>query len=177
MSGRSRAVQAIGVLGLLLALLPGRAAAQFGMPGRGVIGWSPQIGGRGGWLFKDDSPSLGAVLVLPVPVPILAPALTAGADVIFQDGLRERLATLDLTVNVIPGLFAGGGPALMDTYFGNATEREKKAGFSLVAGLGSGGGRSRVSTQIEIRKLFVDTRKPTTVVLQITYPLRALFGL
>ena len=167
------AAPAIAAILLTLAVSP--ASAQIpGMPGAPRL-WSPSIGVRGGWLLKDKSPSLGAMLLVPVPIPLLRPTLVGGVDAIFQDGLREYQATVDLRLGVVPGLYVGGGPAVMDTYFGTATTRERKTGFSLVAGLSGGGGR--LSTTLELRKLRVDSRRPTSVVLNLSYRLLGLLGL
>jgi hypothetical protein len=174
---RRRTLALGAVILLALALLPERAAAQLGgVPGFGGGGpsWSPFVGVRGGWAIKDESPSLGAYLELPIPIPLLRPTLAAGGDLLFQEGLRERLATLDLTVHVQSSLYAGGGPAVMDTYFGASTTREREVGFTLVAGIR--GRVGRLSNNLEIRTVRVDSRKPTLIMFGLSYPLFGLLG-
>jgi hypothetical protein len=159
------------------AAFPATASAQLGPPGGGIVrGWSPMIAARGGWMLKDQSPSLGAELVVPIPIPLLRGLTVAvSADGLFQNGLVERQAMADATINVFPGLFAGGGPAVMDTYFEDSPNlRDTRNGFTLVAGTRSRMGA--VTTTLQARKMWVDSRKPTILMLSIGYPLRGLFG-
>ncbi len=169
------AVLGVAAIAIALGVSPSSGAAQIpGMPGPPRL-WSPSIGVRGGWFLKDQSPSIGAVLIVPFPIPFLGPTLVGGVDAIFQDGLREYQGTADIRLNVVPGLYVGGGPAVMDTYFGTSTIRERKTGFSLVAGLRGGGGR--ISSTVEVRKMRVDSRRPTSVSLILSYRLLGLLGL
>jgi hypothetical protein len=172
----SAALQVAAIV-LALAVLPSAASAQFGgVPGSGIVrGFSPQIGVRAGWLFKDQSPSIGAVLIVPIPIPLLRPTLVGGADAIFQDGLRERLLTADLQINALPGLFVGGGPAVMNTYFDTSITRETKTGFSAVVGVRARGGR--MSNSLELRKIRVGSRHPTVLFFSLSYPIFSLIGI
>jgi hypothetical protein len=138
--------------------------------------FSPLVAGRAGWMLKDQSPSLGAELIIPIPLPLLrGPTITVSADGLFQNGLTEREAMADLTFNVFPGLFAGGGPAVMNTYFEDSPNaRDTRNGFTLVAG--TRGRAGVVTTTLQVRKMWVDSRKPTILMLSIGYPLLGLFG-
>ena len=157
---------------VLLALLaPSAAAAQIRPDPIASAGarWNPTVAARAGWSVRDASPSLGATLRLPVPLSSLRPALVVGGDVVFQEGVVERQGLVDLTVDVSGGLFAGGGPAVLNTVFESATPRETELGYTLVAGVR---GRSDVlSTQVDFRWVRVAGLSPTFLMISLGYPL------
>ena len=150
-----------------MAVMPHTTLAQVGVPG----GWSPTVGARAGWLTKDQSLSLGAFLRVPIPLLVWAPAVVVAGDALFQDnGLVERQATIDLTAEVLRGLYAGGGPAVLNTFFEeDGATRETKAGYTLVAGL-----RGRVgllASSLEVRWVRVDSRRLRSFMFGLSYPI------
>ena len=58
-----------------------------------------------------------AELEIPVPIPLLRPVVTPGGDLVFQEGLVERQAMLDVTLGVLRPLYLGGGPAVLSSVF------------------------------------------------------------
>ena len=153
--------------------MPSTALAQVGGPGlslAGAAGWNPTVGARAGWATEDQSLSLGVFLRVPIPRLLREPALMVAGDAVFQDGLVERQATMDLTADVLRGLYAGGGPAVLNTVFEKeGITRETKAGYTLVAGL-----RGRVgvlASRLEVRWVRVDSRKLRFFMLGLSYPI------
>ena len=129
------------------------------------------MGARTGWATKDQSLSLGVFLRVPIPLPVWGPELVVAGDAVFQDmGLVERQATLDLTAEVLRGLYAGGGPAVLNTFFAEETvTRETKVGYTLVAGI-----RGRVgllASRLEVRWVRVDSRKLRFFMFGLSYPI------
>ena len=171
MSGRAK----VAGLGILLAalLLPSPALAQFGPLGGPGRRWSPAVGVRAGWAWKDDAPSLGGVVIVPVPLFPKRPTLTAGGDFLFQNGLTEKEGTLDVTIDLTPGLFFGGSAAMMNTIFPGETLRATRSGYGIVGGLRGRAGP--LNTMIEARKLWIDNRKPSLIMLTFAYPLLSAF--
>ncbi len=171
----SRCLAAAGLALVLVTASP--AAAQLGppvgFPGARGGGWSPVAVVRAGWSLRDSSPSLGGSLRLPIPLP-LRPAIAGGGDFVFQDGLTERQAMVDVTLGLTGGIYAGGGPAWLNSVFENETTRATRLGYTLVAGVGGRAGP--VSTELQFRWLRVDGLGPNFLTLGVTYPVRALFG-
>ena len=163
----------LATCGLSLALAVPRALAAQQIPGGPILepqggpGWLPTVGVRGGFDYRNSSPSVGALLRLPIPLPVLRPALTPGGDLVFQDGLTERQAMVDLTVDLF-GIAVGGGPAWMNTIFGedDSAPRETRQGWTALAGVRSAG---RIGTSLEFRWLFVDDIKPRYIMLAVTF--------
>jgi hypothetical protein len=170
---RRAAVAPLALVVLALGLAPASARAQL-LPGFGGAqrggGLSPVAAARLGWSIRDSSPSAGVQLRLPLPIPALRPAVTVGGDVVFQTGLEEVQGTADLTLGMFAPLYAGGGPALLNSIFGDAADRETKLGFTLVGGIG-GGRVGPLLTQLEFRWLRVDELSPRFFMLTLGYPL------
>ena len=129
------------------------------------------MGARAGWATQDASLSLGLFLRVPIPLPVWGPALVVAGEAVFQDmGLVERQVTIDLTAEVLTGLYAGGGPAVLNTFFEEeAVARETKVGYTLVAGV-----RGRVgllASRLEFRWVRVDVRKPRFLMFGLSYPI------
>jgi opacity protein-like surface antigen len=159
-----------------LLLAPAAAGAQL-RPGPGGFGpggarWTPFVGPRFGWSMLESSPSLGAQLRVPVPIPVVRPSITAGGDLVFQSGLRETQGTADLTTGVFTPLFVGGGPAVVNTIFEDASAKQTKTGFSIVAGV-RGGRIGPLAVELEFRWMRVAERKPRFMMFSLAYPLRA----
>ena len=172
-AGRAPARPAL-VATLLAVLLAAPASAQMRPPGGGGGGWSPVIGVRAGWSMRDSSPLVGASLRIPLPIPLVRPSLIGSGDLIFQDGLTERLALLDLVVGLAPTVYAGGGPAWLNSVYEVEEPRRTEMGFSLVAG--ARGRLGPVASEVQFRWLRVDRFKPSFLSLGFTYPVRALLG-
>jgi hypothetical protein len=132
--------------------------------------WTPIVGPRFGWSVMESSPVLGAQVRLPLPIPVVRPSITAGGDLVFQSGLREAQGTLDLTTGAFVPLYVGGGPALLNTIFEDAPERQTRTGYSLVAGL-RGGRIGPFFAEIEFRWIRVAERKPRFFTISLGYPL------
>ena len=150
-----------------MAVMPSTTLAQVGGPG----GWSPTVGTRAGWATKEQSLSLGVSLRVPIPLPVWGPALVVAGDAVFQEmGLVERQATIDLTAEVLRGLYAGGGPAVLNTFFEEeGVNRETKVGYTLVGGI-----RGRVgllASSLEVRWVRVDARKLRFFMFGLSYPI------
>ena len=170
-AGRGTLIATVAVAAL--AVMPSTTLAQIGGPGpslTGAGGWTPTVGARTGWATRDHSLSLGVFLRVPIPRLVWRPALVVAGDAVFQDGLVERQATLDLTAEVLRGLYAGGGPAVLNTFFAEETvARETKVGYTLVAGL-----RGRVgllASRLEVRWVRVDQRKLRFFMFGLGYPI------
>lgn len=170
-AGRGTLIVTVAVAAL--AVIPSTTLAQIGGPGpsiTGAGGWNPTVGARTGWATKDQSLSLGVFLRVPIPRLVWRPALVVAGDAVFQDGLVERQATVDLTAEVLRGIYAGGGPAVLNTFFeSEGGTRETKAGYTLVAGL-----RGRVgllASRLEVRWVGVGSRKLQFFMFGLSYPI------
>jgi hypothetical protein len=168
-----QSIRLVLVVLALAALTPVGARAQFA-PGVGSPVRGPIVGARLGWSIRDSSPSAGAQLRVPLPIPLLRPAVSIGGDVIFQSGLRELQGTADLTLGLFPPLYVGGGPAVMNTIFDDSFDRLTKTGFTLVAGVG-GGRLGPLLTQFEFRWVRVGGLSPRYLTLTLGYPLLGIF--
>jgi hypothetical protein len=135
----------------------------------GAPGWLPSVGVRAGLDQRSSDPAVGALVRLPIPVSFLRPAITPGADLVFHDGLTDRQATVDVTIDLF-GISVGGGPVWLNSVYHDeenvALPRETRQGYSLLAGLRSGG---RFGTSIELRWLFVDDLEPRFITLAFTF--------
>jgi hypothetical protein len=149
-------------------VLPAQLLPDPAGPGGGR--WTPILGPRLGWSMLDSSPALGAQIRLPLPIPNVRPSITAGGDVLFQSGLTEAQGTLDVTSSAFVPLYFGGGPALFNTIFEDAPERQTKPGFSLVAGI-RGGRIGPLLAELEFRWTRVDERRPRFITIALGYPL------
>lgn len=172
-----------GFLAFALATLALAAPARAQLiPGPGGFGpraptLSPIVSARGGWSLRESSPSLGAELRMPIPIPLLRPSIAAGGDVVFRTDLVERQAMAEVTSGIVAPLFVGGGPAVLNSVFPDQTTRSTKTGFTLVAGLRSGGrGPRPLSVDLTFRWLRVEDLHPRFFVLSVGYPLLRLFG-
>ena len=156
------------VAGVVWVLLPSAVLAQLGGAGPRALEGAPRVGARAGWSTKDSSPSLGLFLRVAVPVLPMRPALAVAGEAVFHEqGLVERQGTLDLTLG--GGLYAGGGPAVLNTIFGDAVERETKIGYNMVVGVR---GRTGIlTTNLEFRWVRVDSRRPAFFIVGLGYPL------
>jgi hypothetical protein len=164
-AGRGALIAAVA--GAALTVMPSTTLAQIGVP----RGWTPTVGARAGWAIEDASPSLGLFLRVPIPLPVLGPTLIVAGDAVFQGGgLVDRQGTIDLTTDVLGGLYVGGGPAVLDTFFGNeAVARETKIGYTLVAG--ASGRVGLLTSHFELRWVRVDVRKPRFLMFGLSYPI------
>lgn len=169
MRGARRALAPLTAVALG-TLLAAPAAAQIGpgprMPDRGRT-WSPVVGARAGWNYRDQAPSAGAFLRLPVPVRY-GLALTASGEAVFHDGLTDGQGFLDLTVDPARGLYLGGGLAALNTVFGEETGRATRFGWSFVGGLRAGG-IGPVDVAVEFRWVRVDDMEPNFIGLTVGY--------
>jgi len=164
-AGRGALIAAVA--GAALAVMPSTTLAQIGVP----RGWTPTLGARAGWAVKDASPSLGLFLRVPIPLPVLRPTLIVAGDAVLQGGgLVDRQGTIDLTTNLLGGIYVGGGPAVLNTFFGNeAVARETRTGYTLVTGVT---GRVGVLvSRFEFRWVRVDVRKPRFLMFGMSYPI------
>ena len=155
-----------------LAVRPSTTLAQRGGPESSLSragGRNPTVGARTGWATKDQSLSLGVFLRVPIPLPVWGPELVAAGDAVFQEGLVERQATIDLTAEVLRGLYAGGGPAVLNTFFAEAVTRETKVGYTLVAGIR--GIVGLLASRLEVRWVRVDARKLRFFMFGLGYPI------
>jgi hypothetical protein len=168
-------------LAALCALAPGVAAQAPGGPILQQQGprWLPTLGVRGGFDYRNSAPTVGATVRLPIPIAVGGPAITPGADFVFQDGLTERQAMVDFTVNLF-GIDVGGGPAWMNSVFGDdlSDPRETRLGWTARAGIRSGAGP--FGATIEFRWLVVDEIDPRYIMIGLTWtpgaPRRRGFG-
>jgi hypothetical protein len=170
--GRVTLIAAVAVAAM--AVMPRTTLAQVGDPGASLAragGWNPTVGARTGWLTKDQSLSLGVFLHVPIPRVVWGPALVVAGDAVFQDnGLVERQATIDLTAEVLQGIYAGGGPAVLSTFFEEeGVTQETKAGYTLVAGLR--GKIGLLASHLEVRWVQVDSRKLQFFMFGLSYPI------
>jgi len=129
------------------------------------------VGARVGWITKDQSPSLGAFLRVPIPLLAWEPAVVVTGDAVFQEnGLIEHQATIDLTAEVLKGLYTGGGPAVLNTFFEEeVVNRETKIGYTLVGGIK--GRVGLLASRLEARWVRVDARKLRFFMLGLSYPI------
>lgn len=82
----------------------------------------------------------------------------------------DRQGTIDLTTDVFGGIYLGGGPAVLNTFFGNeAVARETKIGYTLVAG--ASGRVGFLASHFELRWVRVDVRKPRFLMFGLSYPI------
>ena len=151
---------------LALSLAPGLGAQTLEGPGLQPAGlvWRPSLGIRAGLDYRNQAPSVGALLRLPVPG--LPAAVTPGGDLVFQDGLTERQATVDVTVSIL-GIEVGGGPVALSSVFTDGGERETKVGYAFLAGLRGRAGR--FGTELEFRWVRVDELGPRFIMLAFTW--------
>ena len=151
---------------LVLAFAPGLGAQTLDSPAPQPAGvtWRPSLGVRGGLDYRNQSPSVGALLRLPVPR--LPAAVTPGGDLVFQDGLTERQLTVDVTVN-LGGLHLGGGPVALNSVFADDGGRQTKVGYTLLAGLRGQAGR--LGTELAFRWVSVDSLRSRFIMLAFTW--------
>ena len=174
--------QAALALVLLGAALPDPLAAQLGggpiLEGGPSRGWLPSVGVRGGFDYRNTDVSIGALLRLPVPVPLVPLAITGGGDLVFHDNLTDRQGMVDLTAEVF-GISVGGGPVWLNTVFDEVdAPRETRTGYTLLAGFHGRG--APFGTDLEFRWVFVDDIEPRYIMLAFTFtpgaPRRRGFG-
>ena len=152
-----------GLAAALASGLSAQAPGRFleGPPGQG---WRPTLGIRVGLDYRNQDPSLGALLRLPVPgVPA---ALVPSGDLVFHQGLTERQGMVDLAVS-FGGLHLGAGPVALSSIVADEGERETKIGYTLVAGVRSREGR--FGTSLEFRLVRVDELSPNVLMLGLTW--------
>lgn len=147
-------------------MLPGPGG--FGAAGRG---WTPIVAARLGWSIRDAAPAVGVQLRIPLPIPVLRPSLTAGGDLVFQQGLRERQGFADATLGMFAPLYVGGGAVALNSVFSDSAERQTKLGFSLVANV-RGGRMGPLTSEIEFRWMKVGELSPRFLTLSLGYQLR-----
>ena len=154
--------------GLAPSLAPGLAAQVQGGPLRGPAGpgWRPSVGARLGLDDRNQAPSIGALLRLPIPIPGVRLAAVPGGDLVFHDGLTERQGMVDLTVDVF-GITVGGGPVALSSVFGEDEPNQTKVGYTILAGLQRSTGR--LGTNLEFRWIWVEELRPRFIMLGITY--------
>lgn len=126
--------------------------------------WRPSLGVRAGFDYRNQAPSVGALLHLPVPG--LPATVTPGGDLVFQDGLTERQVTVDVTVD-IGGIQLGGGPVALNSVFTDDGERESKAGYTFLAALRGQAGR--LGTELEFRWVRVAELDSRFIMLAFTW--------
>ena len=123
----------------MCALAPGLGAQAPGGPILQQAGprWLPTLGIRGGWDYRNSDPAIGAMVRLPIPLPVVPLAIAPGGDFVFHDGLTDRQALVDLTANLF-GLALGGGPVWLNTVFEEvqdaALERDTRLGWTALVG-------------------------------------------
>ena len=173
MRATKRTWLALALAALCGALPPPLAAQTPGGPiliQQGGRSWLPSVGVRVGLDVRNSDPTVGALLRLPVPIPFVRPAITPGADLVFHDGLTDRQAMVDVTIDLF-GISVGGGPVWLNSVFDDVQDgelpRETKQGYTLLAGLR--GGVGTFGTTLEFRWLFVDELEPRFITLGLTY--------
>ena len=169
---RSRRLLLAAAAATLLA--PGTVRAQLrpgpGGFGQGGRGWTPIVGPRLGWSIRDSSPSLGARLRVPLPIPIIRPSIAAGGDLVFQSGLHEWQGTGDITLGVFAPLYFGGGPAVLNSVFEDAPGRQTKTGYTVVGGVRRGR-TGPLLMELEFRWIRVAELQPRFLMISFGYPL------
>lgn len=178
---RTRPGLAVVLSLLLTGLAPAASSAQF-LPGAGRGpgpraeggGIETAVLGRVGFDMQFQNLMVGGLARASFPV-ALTPTLQVSGDLTFFDGLTDRGAGADLLLEVIPGLFLGGGPYWRNTVYavdpleGPATgesRRETRLGWSAVVQLGGIGGRDRRVTGLEFRWAEIDGYNPQMLSLQ-----------
>ena len=162
----------IGLIGAGIVLAtPGAAQFRPGGPPPTSARWNPSVGARTGWITRDADGSLGALLRVPVPVPLVAPALMASGGLIFRAGLTERQSLVELTFDLTRIAYVGAGAAALNSVFEVGTEPETKLGYSIVGGI-RGGVSGPVGILLELRWVRVDNQKPSFIMFALTYGLR-----
>lgn len=130
----------------------------------GGFTWRPSLGIRAGLDYRNQAPSIGALLRLPVPG--LPGSVTPGGDLVFQDGLTERQVTVDATVS-IGGIQLGGGPVALNSVYTDDGEPETKVGYAFLAGLRGRAGR--FGAELEFRWVRVAELGSRFIMLAFTW--------
>lgn len=128
-----------------------------------------------------DAAVAGAFLRFPLPVPGRF-AAGVGGDLTFLRGLTERQLTVDVLYD-LGGFYLGGGPVFRNTIWpgaasdpGTTPDRETRAGFSFVLGLGGAPMRGApVTVGLEYRLVWADDLRPRALTLGVGVALDRLF--
>ena len=162
----------IGLIGAGIVLAtPGAAQFLPGGPPPTSARWNPSVGARAGWITNDADGSLGALLRVPVPVPLVTPVLMASGDLIFREGLTELQSLVELTFDLARVAYVGAGAAALNSVFEVGAGRETKLGYSIVGGFRRGVS-GPVGILIELRLVRVENQKPGFIMFALTYGLR-----